>query len=188
MEKRIVRNQNKIYLPLEIVFFLSFFIGIILANVLEAKNGNQYGIVNSYVLQQLTQTRIKRVVYLFYVLEIRLPVILAVLVLGMTWVYGVVHYLFTSWIGLSFGFLMVTSIMNLGLERLPFILMSMFPHDILYLLVYIAILKLQWQYHRGGTRRRLWEWITLWGMLAMAFLVGVLMEVYISPGICRKLL
>lgn len=187
MGKRIVRNQKKSYLPLEIVFFLSFLTGIVLANILVAKGGNQYDIVNSYFLQQLKQTKINRADYLFYVLEIRLPVILGILILGMTSLYAVVHYFFASWVGLSFGFLMVTSIMNLGLEKLPFIFMSMFPHDVLYLVVYLAIMKIQWEYHRGGIKRRIWEWITLWAILAMTFLIGILMEVYISPEICRKL-
>ncbi|MGN0341317.1 MAG: stage II sporulation protein M [Roseburia sp.] len=188
MDKRIARDHNKNYLLLEIDFFLFFLTGIILANIYQSSVANHYGIVNSYFLQQLKQTRIDRADYLFYVLEIRLPVLLGILILGMTSVYAIVHFLYVSWFGVSFGFLVVTSIMNLGLDKVLFILMSVFPHGIFYLLVYVGILHLQWQYHRDTHRRRLREWMVLWILMGMTFLIGVLLEVYISPEICRRLI
>lgn len=185
------RKKGKPYhdsLPFEIVFFLCFFAGIIFANLFQTQEMDSGSVINSYYLQELRQSPVNRLDYMFYVLEIRLPELLGILILGMTGIYVAVHYLFVSWIGVSLGFWMATSIMSLGVQRLPFILMCIFPQYIFYFFVYLEIVKLQRQYHRNEGKRRLGEWIALVAVLAMTFILGILMEVYLSPAICRHLL
>lgn len=181
-------RERKGFLPLEITFFLAFFAGIILANLYGKNKTGQYGAVNTYFLQQLKQTSFRGNEYLLYVAGIRLPVILGLFLLGMTAAYAVVHYAYVSYAGASLGFLFVTGVMSLGIRRLPFLILSLFPHGLFYVLVYAGMVRLQWGYHRNYRKRSVREWVETCAMLTLLLTIGILLEVYVAPDLCRKVL
>ena len=181
-------RERKGFLSLEITFFLSFFAGIILANLYGKSRTGQYGALNSYFVQQLKHTSFRGNGYLLYVAGVRLPVILGLFLLGMTAAYAVVHYIYVSYAGVSLGFLFVTAVMSLGIRRLPFLLLSLFPHGLFYVLVYVGMVRLQWNYHRNYRKRSVREWVETCAMLTLLFTIGILLESYVAPDLCRKVL
>lgn len=178
-----VRIQKRKLRLLEVLFFLFFLLGIILANLFQESQMNQYGVINSYFIQQLKYMQIHGGDFLVYILSKRLPVILLLCILGMTALHRTVHGCFLSWIGFTLGFLCVTAIRNLGAGAIGLILTSLFPHYLLYGAGYGMLLHVQRQYQEGGRRRTRVEWCALWGVIGMLFLLGMLSEAYINPSV-----
>lgn len=184
MEQAVCVRKRKLQL-FEVLFFLFFLLGIILANLFKESQMNQYGVINSYFIQQLKYMQIHGGDFLVYILSKRLPVLLLLCILGMTVLYRTVHGCFLSWIGFSLGFLCVTAIRNLGAGAVGLILISLFPHYLLYGAGYGTLLHVQKQVQENCRRRSKVEWCAVWGIIGMLFLLGMLSEAYVNPSLCQ---
>lgn len=166
---------------LEIIFLICFFLGIIAANLYGRGKLEQYGIINSYFIQQLKYVSVSKSDFLVYIISIRLPGMLLLLVLGMTSLYKAVHGVFLSWAGFSLGFLCVAAISNLGIAAVLLLLGFLFPHCLFYGASYLMTVRMQWKYHEAYTKRRIVEWGVLWSIILLLLLIGMITEAYINP-------
>lgn len=169
----------------EMIFFLFFLLGIILANLFKESQMNQYGVINSYFVQQLKYIEIRGGDFLVYIISKRLPLLIFLCVLGMTVLYRAVHGCFLAWAGFSLGFLCVAAIRNMGAGAVGLIVLSLFPHYLFYGAGYGILLHMQRQYQENFRKRPRLEWCAIWGVIVMFFLLGMLSEAYVSPPLCQ---
>lgn len=166
---------------LEIVFLVCFLLGIVAANLYGKGRLEQYGIINTCFIQQLKYVHVSKIDFLIYIISIRIPVIFLLLVLGMTSLYRIVHGAFLAWTGFAFGFLCVAAISNLGIGAVLLILGFLFPHYLFYGASYLITVHVQWRYHEAYAGKKIIEWIIVWSIILMLFLIGMITEAYINP-------
>ncbi|MDE7062259.1 MAG: stage II sporulation protein M, partial [Lachnospiraceae bacterium] len=183
MEQAVSTQKRKIRW-FEMVFFLFFVLGIILANLFKESQMNQYGVINSYFIQQLKYIEIRGGDFLVYIISKRIPLLVFLCVLGMTALCRTVHGCFLAWAGFSLGFLCVAAIRNMGAGAVGLIMLSLFPHYLFYGAGYGILLHMQRQYQEDLRKRPRLEWCAVWGVVAMLFLLGMLSEAYINPPLC----
>lgn len=184
MEQAVSKQKRKIRW-FEMIFFLFFVFGIILANLFKESQMNQYGVINSYFIQQLKYVEIRGGDFLVYIISKRLPLLILLCVLGMTALYRAVHGCFLGWAGFSLGFLCVAAIRNIGAGAVGLIVISLFPHYLFYGAGYGILLHTQRQYQEELRRRPRLEWCAVWGVIVLVFVLGMLSEAYVNPSLCQ---
>lgn len=179
---------------LEYIFFGSFFVGVLLANLYGKENLSQFGIFNTYYLQQFEYSKIDAADLFVYIIETRIPVLLVLAILGMTHYWLIIHMLFVAWNGAAIGFLFVSGISNLGLKAIPLVLVSLLPQYIFYVALYILLFELQRQlqnrndYASGERNMGKMMMLLLGGIIIFLLLIGILTETYVNPFILKKIL
>ncbi len=96
------------------IFFVSFFVGILWANFIGDSSKNRFFMLNEYYLQQLKYAKLDYNRLFLYILENRLPLFGILLLLSFTVVGILIQILFILYFGVSFGFLCVIAITNFG--------------------------------------------------------------------------
>lgn len=99
---------------LDMIFFVSFFVGILWANFIGDSSKNRFFMLNEYYLQQLKYAKLDYNRLFLYILENRLPLFGILLLLSFTVVGILIQILFILYFGVSFGFLCVMAITNFG--------------------------------------------------------------------------
>jgi len=99
---------------LDMIFFVSFFVGILWANFIGDSSKNRFFMLNEYYLQQLKYAKLDYNRLFLYILENRLPLFGVLLLLSFTVVGILIQILFILYFGVSFGFLCVMAITNFG--------------------------------------------------------------------------
>lgn len=180
---------------LEYIFFGSFFMGIILANLCGKERLTQFGIFNTYYLQQFQYAEIQSTGLLSYILEIRLPILGVLLLTGMTSFWYPLQVLFVIWNGGILGFLCVSGIMNLGAGAILLTGTALFPQYIFYVLLYLLLLESFRRLHAqrevcqvGRQNKKSIGFLVIAGLIALTFLLGVLTEAYINPLLMKKVI
>lgn len=173
------RRHNVRYL--EIIMLAFFAIGIVTANLYGKSRLNQYGLMNHYFIQQIKYVSVNKADFFVYILSVRIPVLLFLLVLGMTSLYKFIHGAFLAWTGFSFGFICVSAISNLGMGAVLLVLGFLFPQILFYALCYLLLVFMQWNYHEHDRKKKRMEWMILFGILLMLFSIGVITEAYVNP-------
>ena len=97
---------------LDMIFFVSFFVGILWANFIGDSSKNRFFMLNEYYLQQLKYAKLDYNRLFLYILENRLPLFGVLLLLSFTVVGILIQILFILYFGVSFGFLCVMAITN----------------------------------------------------------------------------
>ena len=180
---------------LEYIFFGSFLVGILLANICGKEKLEQFGIFNTYYIQQFQYAKIQASDLLAYILEIRVPVLGILVLASMTGFWYPIQILFVVWNGGILGFLCVSGIMNLGAGAILLIGTALFPQYIFYVVMYVLLVETLSQLHAPkeiyqtgkGERKRLWFLLTA-GLIAAIFLLGILAETYINPFLLKKVI
>ena len=117
---------------LDMIFFVSFFVGILWANFIGDSSKNRFFMLNEYYLQQLKYAKLDYNRLFLYILENRLPLFGILLLLSFTVVGILIQILFILYFGVSFGFLCVMAITNFGWKGILYMGGFLFPHYILY--------------------------------------------------------
>lgn len=180
---------------LEYIFFGSFFLGIILANLCGKDSLEQFGVFNTYYLKQFQYAKIMDSDLLAYIMEIRVPILGMLILTGMTSFWYPLQILFVVWNGGILGFLCVSGIMNLGVGAILLMGTALFPQYIFYVLMYLILLKTFSQLHDQKevcymgqrTQKRFWLLVVA-GLIVAIFLLGLLSEAYINPYLMKKVI
>lgn len=180
---------------LEYIFFGSFLLGIVFANLCGKENLGQFGIFNTYFLKQFQYAKIQDTDLLAYILETRVPVLIILILSGMTSFWYPLQILFVVWNGGIFGFLCVSGIMNLGAGAILMMGTALFPQYIFYVVMYLILLKTFSQIHApkevvyGGSKEsnRLWL-LFVSGLVLAIFMIGIMAEAYINPFLMKKVI
>lgn len=165
--------------------FLAFFlVGIVLANLLGADSFQKNGSLTRYYLKQFQYTQVQPQEMLWHVGCNRLTLFLALLALGTIPRGKAVHILFVAWSGFAYGYFCVISISAFGVKGLLLCLMALFPQFLLYVPVYLGLVRLseRRREHRG------WRGLAAVVFLSAALILGILLESYINPLMIQKML
>lgn len=181
------KERRKAVFHLDMVFFLSFFVGIVWANLLGENSKNRFFMLNEYYLQQLKYMDIDHNGLFLYILENRLPLLLLLILLSFTLAGILVQILFVGYFGASFGFLCVMAITNFGWKGIVYIGGFLFPHYIFYLIFYLLFLKLLVR-KKDGMESGGKEWMMQTGILAALLVLGLLSESYVNPVFLQRLI
>lgn len=186
--KRNRKQEHKSsYYHLDKVFFVSFFLGILLANVIQDSSKNRFFMLNEYYMQQFKYTKIDYNQLLLFILENRIPMLLLLILLSFTVIGIVSQILFVGYFGASFGFLCVMAITNFGWKGFIYMGGFLFPHYLFYLPFYLLFLKLFVAKKEGITLEKS-VLIKQIGIMTVLFCTGIIVESYVNPPILIKLL
>ena len=164
---------------LDMIFFVSFFVGILWANFIGDSSKNRFFMLNEYYLQQLKYAKLDYNRLFLYILENRLPLFGVLLLLSFTVVGILIQILFILYFGVSFGFLCVMAITNFGWKGIP--------HYIFYIAGYLLFLKIFWKKKEDMAMTQK-ELVMQTGMIVLLFVIGLLVESYVNPIFLKKML
>lgn len=179
----------------EFVYFISFFLGILLANILGFEQLEQYGILNEYFIKQLLYVSINYNELFLYVVENRGVIFLLLLVFSITRLGMPVHFLYIAWNGFSFGVAMVSVIANFGIKGILVLCGFLFPQYLFYVLLYLLIFVIScyWQERQESGQNpslgipKVMLVAVVIVLLVGFFMLGVITESYVNPYIIEKI-
>ncbi len=172
---------------LDMVFFVSFFLGILWANLLQENSRNRFFMLNEYYLQQFKYAKIDYNDLLLYVLENRLPIWILVLLLSFTAAGILTQVFFVGYYGVSFGFLCVIAITNFGWKGFLYMGGFLLPHYLFYLPCYLMFLKVFYRKKEGISVEQKTLMLQI-GMMILLLVIGILVESYVNPPMLLKML
>ena len=165
-------------------FLVSFFIGIVLSNLLGTDSFQKNGNLTRYYLNQFQYVEIRSSELLWHVLSRRLPIFALLMLIGTipksTWV----HWIFVVWSGFAYGYFCVMAISGFGAKGLLLCLGALIPHFFLYVPVYVGLVELT----DARRERKRWRFLVALSLLLLGFFAGMLLESYINPVILKKML
>lgn len=175
------------------VILLAFLGGILLANLSGKTLLTNYGILNTYYLNQYTCHGIDCDRLFCLVLPERIKAALFVVVLGRFINGKYLFYVVESILGVIFGFLMVTAIANLGISGIVVILGGLFPQWIFYQADIYLYGKFRagvetWVWYKTARKKEVLQYLVFIMMFIMILLLGVIAESYINPVFFDKIL
>lgn len=130
---------------LDMIFFVSFFVGILWANFIGDSSKNRFFMLNEYYLQQLKYAKLDYNRLFLYILENRLPLFGILLLLSFTVVGILIQILFILYFGVSFGFLCVIAITNFGWKGILYMGGFLISTLHIYIAGYLLFLKIFWK-------------------------------------------
>ncbi len=173
-------------------FLLCFVLGIFGANLLQKGGGGLSG-WDGYWMESLRYQEIGKTELFYFIFSERLPRFLLFLLLSFTNLSVVLGIGYIGWQGFCVGTLMSSAVMAYGIKGMLLILIGMFPHYILYFLLYFGYLWLMRERksaqrlpQAAGKRRMLFF---LCGLLFFfLFVTGIFLESYVNPFFVKKYL
>lgn len=187
MRKRNWSVKKGTYYHLDMVFFVSFFLGILWANLLQENSRNRFFMLNEYYLQQFKYAKIDYNDLLLYILENRLPIWILVLLLSFTAAGILTQVFFVGYYGVSFGFLCVIAITNFGWKGFLYMGGFLFPHYFFYLPCYLMFLKVFYRKKEGISVEQKTLMMQI-GMMVLLLVIGIFVESYVNPPMLLKML
>lgn len=175
------------------MILLAFLGGILLANLSGKELLTNYGILNSYYLNQYTCHSIDCDRLFCIVLLERMKAAFFIVILRKMIGGKHLFYAVESILGAIFGFLTSAAIANLGIAGLAVIFGGIFPQWIFYqagiflYAKYRAEIESTTQYGNTG-KKELLGYLGIILMLAIIFLIGVVAESYLNPFLFDKIL
>ena len=149
---------------LDMIFFVSFFVGILWANFIGDSSKNRFFMLNEYYLQQLKYAKLDYNRLFLYILENRLPLFGILLLLSFT-----------------------VAITNFGWKGILYMGGFLFPHYIFYIAGYLLFLKIFWKKKEDMAMTQK-ELVMQTGMIVLLFVIGLLAESYVNPIFLKKML
>lgn len=175
-------------LPLKQKLFIDFLIlflfGIVLANLLGADSFQKNGSLTRYYLKQFQYAKIQTQELVWHVACNRMTIFAALLAFGLFSKTILFHMLFVAWSGFSYGYFCVLAISAFGAKGLMLCVLALFPQFIVYIPVYLGLVRLS-DRRRENTGWRKCAAVTC---LLIGLIVGILLESYINPLILQKVL
>lgn len=183
-----------------------FFLGILFMNLGKKALLENTGLLSEYTLYEMKYSTVDGSAFFFYVLQRRVGAALVLAVLSTTWLGLAATFTCAVWLGVSFGMLVMASLLQYGLKGILLIFVGIFPQVILYLPATFRLLAWSYEFclamyfpHRlpQGTlgmsdandkgsvmRKKGLQFLCLLGVVIM----GCLLESYVNPGLVSNLL
>ncbi len=194
-ERKKILNVRSNVRFLEYVFFGSFFLGILLANVSGTDRLKEFGIFNTYYLEQLQYVKIQTADLFSYIFRCRMSVFVLLIAAGLTRFWKQLYLLFVIWSGGAFGFLCVSGIVNLGPKAILLTIGSLLPQYLFYVpqvVLMLVVTERIWEKRTSsitGQRGCLMAGRIMTMILVIFLLIsGMLSETFLNPVLLRKIL
>ncbi len=161
---------------------LGFVLGIVYENISHSGGHSLGTFFGEEAMQQIATKTIAFGEYFFYVLRVRVRMLLPVLIIGLIKWKKVFVNLFLLWIGFLFGVLLANAIIWQGIAGIVICLVLLIPHMPFYAMGYYIIL---FQFYRHTEQR--WNVRKIIVCITI-FLIGIVLEVYINPWLVKGIL
>lgn len=161
---------------------VGFVIGIIYENIIHMGKQSGEAIFDEKALMQVMERSIVSVDYFFYVLRMRIRMLLPVCVIGLVKWKKIFVNLFLMWTGFLFGVFLAGAVIEQGIAGLLLCMVMLFPHMLFYIFGYYVIL---WNFYRYPEQR--WN-IRKIAVCIVVFLAGMVLETYINPWLVKGIL
>lgn len=201
--RRPERKQSRLFVGLVAAGFM---LGLLLMNIGKKALLENTGLLSEYTLYEMKYSEIDSNAFFLYVIQKRAGAALALAVLSTTWLGLAATWTCAVWLGISFGMLLMASLIRYGLKGILLILVGVFPQILVYFPV--AMLLLQWSYEFctvmyfpsraprsafGGSepveksvliRKKAAHFLLLLGVV----IIGCVLESYVNPKLVLNLL
>lgn len=184
------------------VMFIGFMVGLLLMNFGKQVLFENSDILNEYTLTEMKYSLVDKNAFFLYLLRKRVGVVLILAVLSTTWMGVATAWTGAAWLGISFGMLVMTSMMRYGVKGLLLVGTGIFPQILVYLPV--ALILLQWSYEfftaiyypekysgiqdapakKMLLRKKTLQFLCLLGVV----IIGCVLEGYVNPILVLNLL
>ena len=173
---QISKKQNQLLI---ITLVVGFLFGVIYENIISGQQRFTTELFQKNNLQRYLQTNIMIEKYLWYVVKERLLSLIIICILGcLKWKkFFVFFYLLL--IGFFLGVFFVASVLQLGIKGILLCFAGLFPQVFCYVITY-SILFIYW--YRFPIRK--WNRAKT-VFVTTAFLLGIILEVYVNPIIVK---
>lgn len=187
---------------LAVIAAVGFVAGLVLMNMGKKALLYNTGLLSEYTLYDMKYSGVDKHAFFLYLLQKRVGTALILAVLSTTWLGLAAAWTGTAWLGVSFGMLVMASMLRYGLKGILLILAGVFPQILVYFPA--ALLLLQWscefctaiyyperlqEFHEMKDKSQLLRKKALrFPILIGALVFGCLLEGYINPGIIAGLL
>lgn len=169
--------QKKYRLPF--LYLAGFGIGILYANLIAKKYVTVTGIFHEYFLSQYLQMNLVKEDYLWYILRWRAGPMIAVISVANLGIRKLVSVLILTGTGFLAGVLTVAAVLRMGVKGIFLCVAGIFPQYVCYVAAYGMLVYYYYHYPRT-------EWnLTKTAFTVVVMFIGVLLEVYINPGVVR---
>lgn len=184
------------------VMLVGFIVGLLLMNLGKKVLFENSDILSEYTLTEMKYSPVDKNAFFFYLLRKRVGLILILAVLSTTWMGVATAWTGAAWLGISFGMLVMTSVMRYGIKGLLLVGTGIFPQILVYFPV--ALILLQWS-HEFFTviyypekfsgmqdspakklllRKKVLQFFCLVGVV----IIGCVLESYVNPILVLNLL
>lgn len=183
-----------------------FILGLVLMNMGKKALLGNTGLLSEYTLYEMKYAVVDSNAFFLYVLQKRAGAALILAVLSTTWLGLAATWTCAAWLGVSFGMLVMASLLRYGLKGILLVLTGVFPQILIYFPV--SLLLLQWSYefctvmyfpHRAAKeaydgfesagknflmRKKALQFFILLGVV----IIGCVLESYVNPKLILNLL
>ena len=174
-----MKYERKKSQRLILILVVGFFVGIIFENWWANRYGVSIRVFRREQIELLKETYIQRDLYFFYVFKLRMiPFMLMLLLWSFRW-RKILLLSTIAWIGFLLGRTVVAALLTLGGIGILISLFALFPHMIFYVFSYAIIFS-----HLMSERKSYWNKSKTVMVLA-TFLLGLLLEIYVNPGLMK---
>ena len=158
---------------------VGFLIGILYQNIVATRSVVINEMFLKSNLQRLLQTEVKLHSYLTYVLKERILLFVIVCLAGSIRWKKVVVAVFLLLVGIAFGIVSASAVLQLGLSGIVLCIVGIFPQCLFYIVQY-ALVGTYW-YHFPNR-----QWNTFKSVfVAVMCLAGGVVETYVNPVLVR---
>ena len=173
---RTYKNKSQLLL---VVLAVGFFLGILYQNIVSKTQVIETDLFLKSNLQQYLQVDIITEKYLWYVIKERVLLFGVLLMLGCVRWKRALATISLGVIGFILGMLMVSAVLQLGIQGILFCLVGLFPHGLLYGVGFSVLLIYWFQFPRvTWTVAKTFFFVSL-------IAIGILLEVYLNPIFVR---
>ena len=174
-------NKNKGQL---LILFLAvgFFVGIIYENLVARESALLSDVFLRSNLERYLQTNIISEKYLWYVIKARTLLLAIVCILGCFRWKKLFVVLCLSTCGFFAGMMSVTAVMQLGIKGVLLCIVGILPQGIFYAMAYSMLLAYWFRYPQSRWNKAKMLFV------ALVFLVGIVLETYVSPVLVKLII
>lgn len=161
---------------------LGFVFGIVYENVTYANQQSQNTFFQEDSLLQVLEKTIVSGEYFFYVLRMRLQMLLPVCIIGLVKWKKIFVNIFLVWTGFLFGAFLANAIIWQGVLGIILCITMLLPHMLFYVFGYYIIL---WNFYKYPEQR--WN-VRKIVVCCVCFLIGIVVETYVNPWFVKGVL
>ena len=126
------------------IMLAGFVGGMLIMNIGKKVLLENTGLLSEYTLYDMKYAVIDGNAFFGYVLQKRMGMVLVLAVLSTTWLGMAATWTCAAWLGVSFGMLVMASLLRYGLKGILLVGTGIFPQALIYFPV--ALFMLQWSY------------------------------------------
>ncbi len=199
---RLNSMESKYNRSISRIMLIGFVVGILIMNIGKKILLENTGLLSEYTLYDMKYSAIDCKAFFVYVLQKRIGLMLVLAVLSTTWLGMVAAWTGAAWLGISFGMLVMASLLRYGLKGILLVGTGMFPQVLIYFPV--ALFILQWSYEfytaiyyperlqtgqeRVGKNQLLRKKIIQFLLVTGVVIIGCILESYVNPILVLNLL